>query len=364
MGSTPGTGSIAAYTGSIDTVTRLSHSRNTPVCSAPSSASHFGFFTLRNFSMIAFSSAVEPLRMANYLAGREVYRWSVYSLSGEPVMASNGLTVTPTQRLEETTLPDILFLCGGINVPQAVDSQLIRLLRRVARHPIVIGALCTGSYALAEAGLLDGYRCSIHWESLPGLREKFPRINFSSDLFVIDRDRCTCTGGVAPLDMVLHMITPRVGKTIAAGISEEFIVERIRSSNDHQHIPLAARLSGSHPSVTQAAALMEANVEDPLSLEELARLSGISHRQLQRLFRRNLGVTPAQYYTTVRLRRARELLRQTAMPVMDITVACGFRSACHFSRSYRALYGHPPRQERRPQTDAGTPAAAILAKST
>jgi transcriptional regulator GlxA family with amidase domain len=329
-----------------------------------SSPSHFGFFTLRNFSMIAFSSAVEPLRMANYLAGREVYRWSIYSLTGEPVTASNGLSVAPTQQLDESSLPDILFFCGGINVPDAVDSQLVRLLRRVARHRIGIGALCTGSYALAEAGLLDGYRCAIHWENLPGLRERFPRIEFSTDLFVIDRDRCTCTGGVAPLDMVLHMITPRVGKTIAAGISEEFIVERIRNSSDNQHIPLAARLSGSHPSVAQAAALMEANVEDPLSLEELARLSGISHRQLQRLFRRNLGITPAQYYTTVRLRRARQLLRQTAMPVMDITVACGFHSACHFSRSYRALYGHPPRQERRPQTEASGAAARPGIKGT
>lgn len=318
----------------------------------PPSPSHFGFFTLRNFSTMAFSSAVEPLRMANYLTGREVYRWSVYSLSGEPAVASNGLTVMPTQQLDEAALPEVLFLCGGINVPQAVDTQLIRLLRRVARHKLMIGALCTGSYALAEAGLLDGYRCAIHWESLPGLRERYPRIEFSTALFVIDRDRCTCTGGIAPLDMVLEMITPRVGKTIAAGISEEFIVERVRSSSDIQHIPLATRLSGSHPSVAQAAALMETNIEDPLSLEELARLSGISNRQLQRLFRRNLGITPAQYYTTVRLRRARELLRRTTMPVMDVTVACGFSSACHFSRSYRTLFGHPPSQERNPRPAA------------
>ncbi len=215
-----------------------------------------------------------------------------------------------------------------------------------------LGGLCTGAYALARAGLLEGYRCAIHWENLWALRETFPHVVFTPDLFVIDRDRLTCTGGIAPLDLLLHMITPRIGRTLAAGISEEFIVSRIRDSKDRQHIPLAARLGGSHPSIAQAAQLMEANIEEPLSLEELAQLTEVSQRQLQRLFRRNLGITPAQYYATVRLRRARELLQQTAMPVMDITVACGFRSPCHFSRSYRALFGHPPSRERRSPTAA------------
>ena len=311
------------------------------------SLSHFGFLTLRRFSMIAFTNAVEPLRMANYLAGRELYRWSVYSPDGEPVAASNGLTLTPTRRIDETALPDILCVCSGIDVQHAVDDELIRLLLRLAQRRLNLGALCTGAYALARAGLLEGYRCAIHWENLWALRETFPRVAFTPDLFVIDRDRCTCTGGIAPLDLVLHLITPRIGRTVAAGISEEFIVARIRDSQDRQHIPLAARLGGSHRSITQAAQLMEANIEEPLSLEELTRLSDVSQRQLQRLFRRNLGVTPAQYYATVRLHRARELLQQTAMPVMDITLACGFRSPCHFSRSYRALFGHPPSRERR-----------------
>lgn len=309
--------------------------------------SHFGFLTLRRFSMIAFTNAVEPLRMANYLAGRELYRWSVYSLDGAPVPASNGLTLTPTRRIEESALPDILFVCSGVDVAHAVDDELVRLLRRLAQRRMTLGALCTGAYALAKAGLLEGYRCAIHWENLWALRETFPRVVFTPDLFVIDRDRYTCTGGIAPLDLVLNVITPRIGRTLAAGISEEFIVGRIRDSKDRQHIPLAARLGGSHPSIAQAAQLMEANIEEPLSLEELARLTEVSQRQLQRLFRRNLGITPAQYYATVRLRRARELLQQTAMPVMDITVACGFRSPCHFSRSYRALFGHPPSRERR-----------------
>ncbi len=314
----------------------------------PSPFSHFGFLTLRRYSMIAFTNAVEPLRMANYLAERELYRWSVYSLDGEPVPASNGLTVSPTRRLDESALPDILFVCAGVEVTRSVDDELLRLLRRLAQRRVPLGGLCTGAYALAKAGLLEGYRCAIHWENLWALRETFPRVVFTPELFAIDRDRYTCTGGIAPLDLVLNLITPRIGRTMAAGILEEFIVARVRDSKDRQHIPLAARLGGAHPSIAQAAQLMESNIEEPLSLEELAQLAEVSQRQLQRLFRRNLGLTPAQYYATVRLRHARQLLQQTAMPVMDVTVACGFRSPCHFSRSYRALFGHPPSRERRP----------------
>ncbi|MGA9365875.1 MAG: GlxA family transcriptional regulator, partial [Steroidobacteraceae bacterium] len=250
----------------------------------------FGFLTLRHFSMIAFTNAIEPLRMANYLAREEIYRWSVYSLGGEPVEASNGLAVAPTSRLDESPAVDVLFVCGGVDVPHAVDERLVQLLRRLARERMNLGALCTGAYALAKAGLLDGYRCAIHWENLWGLHETFPRIVFTPDLFVVDRDRCTCTGGIAPLDMILHLITPRIGRTLAAGISEQFIVERIRHSKDRQRIPIAARLGACHPAITQAAALMEANIEEPLTLEELARMTEVSQRQLQRLFHRSLGL--------------------------------------------------------------------------
>lgn len=318
-----------------------------PGPSPRSSPAHFGFLTLRQFSMIAFTNAIEPLRMANHLSQENIYRWSVYSVDGAPVPASNGLTVAQTERIDESDLPDILLVCGGLDVQHVVDDVLLQLLRRIARKRIVIGALCTGSYALAKAGLLDGYRCAIHWENLSALRETFPRTVFTPDLFVVDRDRYTCTGGIAPLDLMLHLIAPRIGKTLTAGISDQFIVERVRDGKDRQRIPLPARLGGYHKSLTQAAALMEANIEEPLSLEELAQMTEVSQRQLQRLFRRSLGVTPAQYYVNMRLRRARELLLQTDMPIMNITVACGFRSPCHFSKSYRSVFGHSPSHERR-----------------
>src|SRR5262249_19117953 len=161
-------------------------------------------------------------------AGENIYRWSVYSLDGQPVSASNGLTVAQTRRVDDSDMPDILFVCAGVDVQHAVDDPLVQVLRRLARKRLVLGALCTGSDGLAKAGLLDGYRCAIHWENLSALRETFPDIVFTQDLFVVDRDRCTCTGGIAPLDLMLHLITPRIGKTLAAGISDQFIVERVR----------------------------------------------------------------------------------------------------------------------------------------
>ena len=329
-----------------------------PAGGAPPAPTHFGFLTLRQFSMIAFTNAIEPLRMANYLSEQTIYRWSVYTLDGLPVPASNGLTVAPTGRIDELALPDILFVCGGVDVQHVVDDALLQALRRLARRRIVLGGLCTGAYALARASLLDGYRCAIHWENLSALRERFPLTAFTPDLFVVDRDRCTCTGGIAPLDLMLHLITPRIGKALACGISDQFILERVRGADDAQRIPLATRLGGYHRSLTQAAALMEANIEEPLSQDELARMTEVSQRQLQRLFRRSLGLTPAQYYLNLRLRRARELLLQTDMPIMSITVACGFRSPAHFSKSYRAVFGHSPSRQRDPSRTAPRPAAA------
>jgi len=319
---------------------------------------HFGFLTLRRFSMIAFTSAIEPLRMANHLSGQSIFRWSIYTLDGQPVAASNGLTVAPTQRIDCSALPDILFVCGGIDVQQATDETTIRLLRRIARKRIALGALCTGTYALARAGLLDGYRCAIHWENLSALRETSPQTEFTPDLFVIDRDRYTCTGGIAPLDLMLHLITPRVGELLAAGISDQFIVARVRDGADPQRIPLATRLRGFHRSLFQAASAMEAYIEEPLSQGEIARIAGVSARQLQRLFRRSLGLTPTQYYLDRRLCRARELLLQTDMPITGITLACGFRSIAYFSKAYRAMFGRSPSHYRRDSTRSVSPAAA------
>lgn len=323
---------------------------------------HVGFLTLNNFSMIAFTNALEILRMANYLLGEQIYQWSVFSVDGKPVEASNGLSVSKTTQLNYTNMPDVLLVCGGVDIQHAVTSDVIKLLTHASKHNMWLGGLCTGSYALAKAGLLDGYKCTIHWENMASLCEQFSSISFMEELFVIDRNRCTCAGGTAPLDLMLAFVAARFGKNLVAEISDQFMVVRARDSKDQQHIPVAARVGYSHKALVEVSALMEANFEEPLSLEELARLASLSQRHLQRMFKHTLNMTPMHYYLNLRLRRARALLLQTEMSVMSVTVACGFQSSCHFSKSYRTLFGYSPSMERNQHKHA--PPLHALASST
>lgn len=315
-------------------------------CKEMSQVRHICFLTLDNFSMIAFSNAIEILRMANYILGEEVYQWSVITVDGNPVKASNGLAFTETSTLDFTRIPDMLLVCGGVDVQNAANAAVIKLITQASKHNIWLGSLCTGSYALAKSGVLDDYKCTIHWENMASLREQFPKIHFMEELFVIDRDRCTCAGGTAPIDLMLAFVYARFGKNLVAEISDQFMVVRARDSKDQQHIPVAARVGYSHKALVEVSALMEANIEEPLPLDELARLAGLSQRHLQRMFNHTLNMSPMHYYLNLRLRRARVLLLQTEMSIMSITVACGFQSSCHFSKSYRTLFGCSPSAER------------------
>ena len=306
----------------------------------------FGFLTLANYSMIAFANAVEPLRMANRLGGRTLCEWAVLSLSGRPVAASNGLAVVPTAAAAAAGGLDILFVCGGVDVAGACDAATLAYLRRTARQGTALGALCTGSYVLARAGLLDGYRCAIHWENIAAVREAFPAVRFTNELFVIDRERYTASGGTAPLDLMLNLIAARLGDELSLAISEEFILERIRKPEDQQRIPLLARVGARQRKIIDAASLMEATIEAPLGLAAVAQRIGLSRRQLERLFKQHLERRPGQFYLELRLNRARQLLLQTDRSIMNIAVACGFQSPPHFSRCYRALFGHAPSAER------------------
>ena len=298
--------------------------------------------------MIAFSSALEPMRMANRNSGKELYRWSVYTVDGLAEKASNGLEITPDGSIDSADDISVLFVCGGAEISEAWSRQLQFSLRRIAkRKSIVLGALCTGSYLLARAGLLDGYKCTIHWENIASLREEFTNVQVSDDLYLFDRDRITCAGGQASLDMMLKLISDRHGNKLVTHISEQFMCERIRSSDDRQRIPLHLALGSNQPKLTEAVVLMEANTEEPISLDELSNYVGISRRQLERLFQKHLNCVPTRYYLNLRLNRARLLLLQTSKSIVDIALACGFISAPHFSKCYRDLFGIPPRDERR-----------------
>ncbi|MFQ5954460.1 MAG: GlxA family transcriptional regulator [Kiloniellales bacterium] len=305
-----------------------------------------GFVLIPNFSMIAFTSAIEALRLANRHAERRLYDWRLLSVDGAAVAASNGITLMPDGRISELESYRTVIVCSGIDVERFDVGGVKGWLHRLDRLGADIGALCTGAHLLARAGVLQGYRCTIHWENLSGFLEEFPDIEVSTDLFEIDRNRFTCSGGTAAIDLMLYVIAKQHGEALATTVSEQLILDRIRDPHDRQRLPLGSRLRVNNPKLIEAIGLMESHLEDQLSQEHLARSVGLSRRQLERLFRRHLGRSPARYYLALRLDRARLLLHQTDMSVIDVALACGFISASHFSKCYRQIYGRSPRAER------------------
>ena len=304
------------------------------------------FVLIPQFSMIAFTSAIESLRLANRVAARDLYSWTLLSVDGEPVTTSCGLCLPVDGPLTSAERGQTIVLCSGLDVQRFDDKKLFAWLRRQEREGADIGALCTASHLLARAGLLDGYCCTIHWENLAAFGEDFPRVDVSSELFEIDRNRFTCSGGTAPIDLMLNLISRQHGHELAVAVADQFLHERIRDRHDHQRMSLPARLGVRHPKLLSVIELMETNLEEPLGRADLADSAGLSTRQLERLFRKYLNRSPARYYLELRLNRARLLLLQTNMSVIDVALACGFVSASHFSKCYRDYFGRTPRRER------------------
>mgnify|MGYP006126238905 FL=1 len=313
----------------------------------PNVALHIGFLMMPEYTLSTFSNAVSVLRMANRFSGRELYRYSVFSIDGEPVVSSAGLELKMDGSFHTTVDMNVLIVCGGYNVKNYCDKPVIDALRSMDKKGIPLGAMCTGSYVLAAAGLLDGYRSTIHWENIASMREQFPKLNISSSLFVIDRDRYTCSGGISSIDLMLNLVASIHGHQLVQQISEQFTCDRVRTEKDPQRAPLRYLIGASQPRLVDAVVLMEANIEEPLSLDEIAEYVGISRRQLERLFNRYLHCAPSRYYLELRLSRARLLLLQTSIPVIDVAISCGFSTAPHFSKCYSDLYGKPPSNERR-----------------
>lgn len=320
------------------------------------------FFLVPEFSMIAFTTAIEPLRLANRMLGKQVYSWRLCSEDGKTVIASNGVECAVTTSIEaERRLmtgegrPSMIFVCSGLSVETHVSKQVNAWLREEHNRGVTIGGMCTGAHILASAGLLSGKRAAIHWENLPGFSEAFPKVDVHADLFEADGNVYTCAGGTASLDMMLALITGDFGEALVNSVCEQLLTDRVRASTDRQRLPLRARLGVQNARVLSIIELMEANLGEPLSLVEIADEVGLSRRQIERLFRIEMGRSPARYYLEIRLDRARHLLLQSNMPVVEVAVACGFVSASHFSKCYREVHGKSPQQER---ADRKKPAAA------
>ncbi|AHC82227.1 MULTISPECIES: GlxA family transcriptional regulator [Pseudomonas] len=308
-----------------------------------------GFLVIPNFTTIGFASAVETLRMANLAARRAMFQTLIIAADMEPVSASNGMRILPEYTIKDAPKLDMLFVVGPNPIVSDHNTRaIVNWLRKLAHDQVALGGICTGSHLLARANLLTGYRCTIHWEDIEALKERFPGIIISSQLFELDRDRYTSSGGVASMDMCLQLIAREPGgREIAEHAAELLLCDRVRSSQERQRVPLRQRLGTSQPKLSQVVSIMEANLEDPVTLEELAQLNDISVRQLERLFHKHLQSTPSQYYLELRLSRARQLLLHSESQVRDIALACGFVSPAHFSKCYSRFFGVSPMGERK-----------------
>lgn len=311
------------------------------------------FLILPDFSNLGLALAVEPLFVANWLAQKRLFQWSVLSVDGDPVRSSSGLPVAVDGALAEAGEPQTVVVVASFNVKQrAEDQRLVQWLRRMARFGAEMGALETGSEVLAAAGLLDGHAAAVHWDNLDGFRERYPRVRAEAQLYTLGRGRFTCAGATAILDLMLHWIAERGEAELAEEVAQHLLLPRRRSGAEEQG---GAEVAGPLPAsqaVRRAVALMQEAVEEALPLAEIARRVGLSQRQLQRQFRQHLGTTPTRHYTMIRLAKAHKLLQQTDLPVTEVAVSAGFASLENFSRVYRSVFGCPPSRDRRQSTCA------------
>ena len=296
--------------------------------------------------MMAFTASIEPLRAANRMAGRPLYSWQTYSLDGKNVAASNGVEITPHAELSDTLDVDVIFVCAGLRPLKHLNKKIAGHLRALARRGSAMGSVCTGSIALAEAGLLDGYSCTIHWEYMEGFAENYPGLDITATVFEIDRNRYTCSGGTAPLDMMIHTITLDHGKELAGKVADQMLHGFDREQTRRHRPSIEDRTDIRHAKLLAAIGYMEAHTETLITMNALAKAVGLSLRQLERLFKQHLNTTPARYYLEMRLQRANHLIKQTNLSLLQIAVTTGFTSPSHFSRVYAQQFGHSPSADR------------------
>jgi len=306
----------------------------------------FVFVLIDNFTLLSFAAAIECLRIANRMAERTVYEWSVIGDSDDVIMCSAGARFHLDGPLCELGRDDTVLICGGIEIQQAASKKVLNWLRREARRGLKMGGLCTASYLLARAGLLDGKRATIHWENHDSFAEEFPEVTLTKSVFTVDGARMTTAGGTSSIDLMLNIIAQDHDEKLANAVADQLIYSSIRTDQDTQRLSVPTRIGVRHPKLSQVIQMMEANIEEPISPATLARDAGMSTRQLERLFRRYLSRSPKRYYMELRLQKARNLLMQTDMTVINVALACGFSSPSHFSKCYRAHYNTTPYRER------------------
>ena len=306
----------------------------------------FIFVLMPEFTLMSFAGAVDALRIANRVAGAPLYSWHLVGDGGMPVTSSSGIVFQVEGDLPELQREDTVILCGGLDVAEHETRRLTAWLRREERKGVRIGGVCTSAHTLAKAGLLDGRRATIHWENQDSFAEEFDAVTLTKSVFVIDGPRFTAAGGTSSVDLFLKLIAADHGDAIANEVADQLIYSSIRTDQDTQRLSVPTRIGVRHPKLATVIHMMEANIEEPISPAHLARDVGMSTRQLERLFRRYLNRSPKRYYMELRLQKARNLLMQTDMSVINVALACGFASPSHFSKCYRSHYDTTPYRER------------------
>ncbi len=306
----------------------------------------FVFVLLENFTLLSFASALDCLRIANRRGTTPFYEWSLVGDGGDTITSSTHTEFKLDGDLPELNRNDTIILCGGTKIQATASKRMLNWLRREARKGIRIGGLCTAAYVMAKAGLLDGKRATIHWENQDSFAEEFEEVNLSKSVFTIDGNRMTTAGGTSSIDLFLQIIANDHGEELANWVADQQIYSSIRTDQDTQRLSVPTRIGVRHPKLSQVIQMMEKNIEEPISPSILAKDVGMSTRQLERLFRRYLNRSPKRYYMELRLQKARNLLMQTEMSVINVALACGFASPSHFSKCYRAHYSTTPYRER------------------
>ena len=302
----------------------------------------FDFLLLPEFSFIGFAALVEPLRIANrFKAG--AYQWRTLSVDGSPVCASNGIALQPQARLSDPSNSACVFAISSFNPLRYYTPEIGAQLRTRVQGDAALGAIDTGCFLLAEARLINGAAVTLHWEAIPAFRERFPHISVQEESrFTIAPGLMTSAGAMASVDLMLEVISRDHGSDLALLVSEQLVSGWVRERSEHQRLQISARYQVHNAKVTQVISDMEQHLEMPLSIDALALRIGVTRRQLERLFQDHLNTSPVHFYLGLRLGRARHLLRQSSLDVIEIALACGFSSASAFSRAYRRQFAIAP----------------------
>ena len=306
----------------------------------------FVFALLNQFSLQSFSGAIESLRIANRAAGKQIFDWQLVGEDGQSVTCSAGISFALDDAFSELRRDDTVLVCGGLDIAKNSSKKVLNWLRRESRRGVKIGGLCTAAHTLALAGLLDGKRATIHWENQDSFSEEFDNVNLTKSVFTIDGNRMTTAGGTSSIDLMLSIISSEHGEGLANTVADQQIYSSIRTDQDTQRLSVPTRIGVRHTKLSKVIQIMEKNIEEPISPSIMARDVGMSTRQLERLFRRYLNRSPKRYYMELRLQKARNLLMQTDMSVINVALSCGFASPSHFSKCYRGHYDITPYRER------------------